>query len=111
MDTLVIARRGVLATSINLEIVSGISKSFSPRRKRKPVMDRSHENRRVNPIEETNYHENFDRETIIIDVEYEDITDRDEEEIINVKEELILYNRKGKIVTHVKNNHNINKTT
>ena len=72
---------------------------------------KSHENRRVNPIEEANYRENFDRETIIIDVEYEDITNRDEEEIINVKEELILYNRKGKIVTHVKNNHNINKTT
>ena len=73
---------------------------------------KSYKNRRVDPIEETNYRENFDKETIIIDVEYEDLTNnRDKDEIICVKEELILYNKKGKIVKHVRSYHNINKTT
>ena len=74
--------------------------------------DRSWKSRRkVNRINHAQDHEYSEKETIVIDVEYEELGSTEiEETTLSVKDELVLYNRKGKLRTFNRKKHNLEKT-
>lgn len=66
--------------------------------------------RKVDPVEKLDYYyEDSDQEGLIIEVEYEDLTDNESNKSDNilVKEELTLYNSKGKVVNYTNKKHSL----
>lgn len=68
--------------------------------------------KKIEPVEEVDRHDVLDHETIIIDVDFEDIEAEEKEDnfaLLEELDELVLYNKRGKTRT-IKKNHNFDKT-